>query len=320
MPPGVLVVWSGTAPCLAALQVPADGLIFGRDLLAQAGLTDDDRIGRTHCRIERLPDSFLVEDLGSRNGTYVNRGHVLSVVEVHRRAVLRVGRTVALLVGELPGWAAAEVVDGLALGPITRPLRARAVELAAGDRSVVFVGSNATGRATLANHFARSRGGEVAVLPDTWPRPPIASVVTADTRTLVVPTFQRMSFAQYDEISALLDRPRFALATTSQIPLDPKPDNAAGALVRKLAIDVVDVPPLANCPLERLAFLHARATLPVHATAAEIALTYDWPGNWLELGSDLDAACDSVERRNGDSIRGDDLDGAIRADHTLFAR
>lgn len=50
----------------------ADGVIIGRDVDGR-GLVMDEGVSRRHLRVSRQPDgAHLVEDLGSRNGTYVN--------------------------------------------------------------------------------------------------------------------------------------------------------------------------------------------------------------------------------------------------------
>ncbi|MEM9458588.1 MAG: FHA domain-containing protein, partial [Myxococcota bacterium] len=52
--------------------VVGDGVIIGRDVDGR-GLIIDEGVSRRHMRVSRQADgSHLVEDLGSRNGTYVN--------------------------------------------------------------------------------------------------------------------------------------------------------------------------------------------------------------------------------------------------------
>ncbi|MCX5740972.1 MAG: FHA domain-containing protein [Proteobacteria bacterium] len=76
--PGVVVVWTGAHPTVAAFRIPETGLIIGRELLEQ---TTDDRISRQHARVTWRDNRFVVTDLGSRNGTYVG-GHALIDREV----------------------------------------------------------------------------------------------------------------------------------------------------------------------------------------------------------------------------------------------
>ena len=57
------------------LPLPADTLLIGRD--ASCGLSlDDDSVSRRHAVIERTEVGYLLTDLSSRNGTYVNNERV----------------------------------------------------------------------------------------------------------------------------------------------------------------------------------------------------------------------------------------------------
>ncbi len=53
------------------LQVGAKPLVLGRGLEADIRV-EDDEISRSHCAIWMDGDKFLIKDLRSRNGTYVN--------------------------------------------------------------------------------------------------------------------------------------------------------------------------------------------------------------------------------------------------------
>jgi hypothetical protein len=68
--PSAILVWSGTKPRRTVFNIPAGGLIVGRDLFE----TDDERISRQHARVTPVEGGFRIEDLKSTNGTYVE-GH-----------------------------------------------------------------------------------------------------------------------------------------------------------------------------------------------------------------------------------------------------
>jgi transcriptional regulator of acetoin/glycerol metabolism len=116
--PGLLIVWSGESPMVQALRLPSLGLILGRELLGPRAT--DDRISRQHARLRWNGTAFAITDLGSRNGTYVG-GALLSENEVTVTApcVLRTGRTVSVLVGDIRPFEGGEVTvtaDGV-VGP-----------------------------------------------------------------------------------------------------------------------------------------------------------------------------------------------------------
>lgn len=116
--PGVVIVWSGESPMTQALRLPSLGLILGRELLGPR--TTDDRISRQHARVRWNGTAFAITDLGSRNGTYVG-GSLVSESEVTVTApcVLRTGRTVSVLVGDVRPYEGGDVAvtpDGV-VGP-----------------------------------------------------------------------------------------------------------------------------------------------------------------------------------------------------------
>src|SRR5262245_52544899 len=74
---GVLTPLAGHAR--SEVRVEVDELILGRDINCSAVLADDS-VSRRHARIRRRGDEFLLEDLGSRNGTHVDGVPILSCV------------------------------------------------------------------------------------------------------------------------------------------------------------------------------------------------------------------------------------------------
>ena len=55
---------------------------------------DDTYVSQMHARIFSRGDSYVVEDLGSTNGTYVNRQRITSPAELHRGDQVKVGKTI----------------------------------------------------------------------------------------------------------------------------------------------------------------------------------------------------------------------------------
>ncbi|MFN2526334.1 MAG: FHA domain-containing protein [Actinomycetota bacterium] len=68
-------------------------LIIGRADKCHVVL-DDTYVSQLHARIFSRGEAYLVEDLGSTNGTYLNRRRVSSPTEVHRGDRVKVGKTV----------------------------------------------------------------------------------------------------------------------------------------------------------------------------------------------------------------------------------
>ena len=68
-------------------------LVIGRG--EKCGLVlDDTYVSTVHARIYSKGDTYMLEDLGSTNGTYLNRQRVTSQVELHRGDQVKIGKTV----------------------------------------------------------------------------------------------------------------------------------------------------------------------------------------------------------------------------------
>ncbi|MGH9224782.1 MAG: FHA domain-containing protein [Acidimicrobiales bacterium] len=71
-----------------------DELTVGRAGGCQVALGDDTYVSQLHARVFRREGQFYVEDLGSTNGTYVNRKKVTAPIAIRRGDRLQVGKTV----------------------------------------------------------------------------------------------------------------------------------------------------------------------------------------------------------------------------------
>lgn len=93
--PGLVVVFSAGQPAFSVAAVGRDGsLVVGRG--QQAGLAvDDDLVSRGHARVV-AGESWLFEDLSSRNGTSVNGQPVLWPMRFARPLVARMGGTLVM--------------------------------------------------------------------------------------------------------------------------------------------------------------------------------------------------------------------------------
>ncbi len=93
----------GKSPRHAAIVEGAarDGKVFelGSELIIGRAekchvVLDDTYVSQMHARIFARGDTYFVEDLGSTNGTYLNRRRVSSPTEVHRGDRVKIGKTV----------------------------------------------------------------------------------------------------------------------------------------------------------------------------------------------------------------------------------
>ena len=70
----------------------AKSVVIGRDRQLSKLVIPDSQISRSHCAILRKGESFLIEDLGSRNGTWLNNEQVTKS-ELRNNDVIRIGST-----------------------------------------------------------------------------------------------------------------------------------------------------------------------------------------------------------------------------------
>ena len=71
-----------------------DEFIVGRADKCHLVLTDDTYVSQMHARFFSKDGTFMVEDLGSTNGTYLNRRRITSPTELQRGDRVKIGKTV----------------------------------------------------------------------------------------------------------------------------------------------------------------------------------------------------------------------------------
>lgn len=76
-----------------AFQI-ADELIIGRGEKCHLVLDDDAYVSQVHARIFTRDGTCMVEDLGSTNGTYINRRRITAPSEGQRGDRIKIGKTV----------------------------------------------------------------------------------------------------------------------------------------------------------------------------------------------------------------------------------
>lgn len=92
-PPGKVVVIEGTS--LKGKTFPLTGeLTIGRSDQCKVRVEGDTYVSSVHARIFQRDGSYMVEDLGSTNGTYLNRRRITAPAELQRGDRVKVGKTV----------------------------------------------------------------------------------------------------------------------------------------------------------------------------------------------------------------------------------
>jgi len=171
--PGVVVVFSGESPSFqfGALRDGVRRLGRGESL----GLLHDARLSREHGEIIFDGQNWKVEDLGSRNGTFVDGERVGKIPFVGRPKVVRMGQTLILPVEDgtdsltLPLTHDNHIVAGPKLRKALREIQ-RAAE---SGHNVLLTGETGSGKELGANAFhaacAKRRGLLISVNCATIP-------------------------------------------------------------------------------------------------------------------------------------------------------
>jgi DNA-binding NtrC family response regulator len=153
--PGLVLVHSGGTPQLAALPLDANQLDVGREALLALGVGQDGRISRQHARVSRSVEGWRVEDLGSRNGTWLDGARVEGAVVSAAPTVLRAGDSLFIFHDYVGRFSVPRVMarDGVVVGPTLAPIW-DAIRHAAGDGLVLHMtGETGTGKELAARRF-----------------------------------------------------------------------------------------------------------------------------------------------------------------------
>jgi hypothetical protein len=165
-----------SAPCVRWLFPVLDGRVsllprgtvtLGRDEDCQIRL-EGGEVSRRHAEIQREGAVFLIRDLGSRNGLFVDGAHVPKA-SLRQGSLLRIGEWIGLVTSTDDGAAepfVSEVVPGYFAGPVLLPRLLPLRRAAAADLPVVVQGETGTGKEGAARvaHLWSGRQGPFLAL------------------------------------------------------------------------------------------------------------------------------------------------------------
>src|SRR5262245_52726647 len=136
-------------PTQVAVPIPSTGDVVGRDWLAETSLSDPEVSGR-HLRFLPARDRLEIEDVGSRNGTFVDGDRIApgKRVPLEDGAILRLGSTLLVYREVFIGPAQPEPP----LGRLVAPWGLSEVRVAVSSlaqrpvRKVLLLGESGTGK------------------------------------------------------------------------------------------------------------------------------------------------------------------------------
>ncbi len=153
--PGVVLVWSPQGACHLPLAVH-DGLVLGREPSSGCFVIHERRVSRRHCVFKVVDGALTIEDLGSRNGTYVDGRRLARRrrVELARARVVRCGSYLFLPARELSSQLdGVELEDGVVVGAKLRRAWDSISRTAEFSRTLLVTGESGSGKELAARRF-----------------------------------------------------------------------------------------------------------------------------------------------------------------------
>jgi transcriptional regulator with GAF, ATPase, and Fis domain len=160
--PGAVLIFAGHKPAARVYRAGSGALELGRQELA-VGTGTDALISRRHVHLRFDGVGWLVEDLGSRNGTFVDGRPVTPSTEAPAGTLVRVGGALLLLVSDVVPFEhyVTGMRDGVVAGPaLRRALESvgRAAQTAAAGASLLILGETGAGKELAARAFHAASG------------------------------------------------------------------------------------------------------------------------------------------------------------------
>ena len=151
--PGVIVVFSGGAPCARPMALATGPLELGRGDVS-AGKLDDGRVSRRHAQIAFEDGRWVVTDLGSQNGTFVD-GQPIGRAPTLAQRLIRVGDSLLVPCADVRPFERLGVrsVDGFVRGPAMQVLLEEAARAAHSGTTLHIRGESGTGKEGVAQAF-----------------------------------------------------------------------------------------------------------------------------------------------------------------------
>jgi DNA-binding NtrC family response regulator len=305
------------------LRLPANAAL-GRRVMA-AGVTHelpDERMSRDHATVKWERGIWTVEDLDSRNGTFLDGERVSGSMRRRESCVLRLGHTVFLLLADGAG----HPTDGV-IGPELERAYAQVRRQATGT-VLALEGEPGTGMEAAARLFhdsgPRASGPFVAVSCTTMPVG-VAERLIFGARRGAAETIGHVQLAHggtlfLDEIAHLDGTAQAAVARWLSVPREAGLVVSGQALQRavtegSLRHQVLErlgtpvwLPPLRQRRVDLVRIAQRElAPLGAHAKLIESLVLRRWPGNGVELEAALRAAKQAAIEAKREVVRLEDL-------------
>jgi DNA-binding NtrC family response regulator len=154
--PGLVLLSVAGDARVRVFPIEAEGLVVGRTTAGE-GIADA-KLSREHARVSFDGARFRVEDLGSKNGTFVDGVSVSGASTFDAAKVLRFASTIGIVVRDVLAFSRALLnVDGeLVAGEAAANALRDAERIAARGGSILLRGESGTGKEVFAARFRRA--------------------------------------------------------------------------------------------------------------------------------------------------------------------
>ncbi|MEY4510437.1 MAG: hypothetical protein RLZZ450_2559 [Pseudomonadota bacterium] len=160
--PGIIAIVMAGEPAVLALEVGLIGVEVGRGTPAGL-LEEDDRVSRKHVRIRRTKGEWLITDLESRNGTFVDGVQLTAEETFDGEPLIRIGRSLLWAVEDIASFRDLKGRQANDNGPVLGGRLQNAwaeIALASRSGSTLYVrGESGAGKELAARAFHEARFG-----------------------------------------------------------------------------------------------------------------------------------------------------------------
>jgi DNA-binding NtrC family response regulator len=163
--PGLVVVFAQGAPSAHAITFGATPLELGRSV-SGAGQLDDARASRLHALVAFEAGRWVVTDLGSQNGTFVDGKQVAAHTPTGVDRVIRIGDSLLVPWLDVRPFArnAVRMIDGFLRGPAMQSVIEDAVSAARTGSTLHIRGESGSGKEGIAQVFHRAGAAHGALV------------------------------------------------------------------------------------------------------------------------------------------------------------
>jgi len=157
--PGLLVAYAPSSAVTVDRCLVPDPFIMGRSSECHLAVRDD-KVSKRHFRIMRNDDGFFIEDLGSRNGTFVDGAPVIAKTLLGGSSVIRAGDAVLVFLEDITPFMEAPGMDrcGMAGRFHTPMLLEMLHDASLSSRHLLLAGPTGTGKELAAQALAKLTG------------------------------------------------------------------------------------------------------------------------------------------------------------------